>query len=39
MKKTTIIALLILVTLPLAAQDRLIRVDGESKVWRKKTLR
>ena len=36
MKKTTIIALLILVTLPLAAQDRLIRVDGESKAWRKK---
>ena len=36
MKKTTIIALLILVTLPLSAQDRLIRVDGESKAWRKK---
>ncbi|MBQ2181113.1 MAG: hypothetical protein II400_02595, partial [Bacteroidaceae bacterium] len=36
MKKTAIIALLILVALPLAAQDRLIRVDGESKAWRKK---
>lgn len=36
MKKTAIIALLILVTLPLAAQDRLIRVDDESKAWRKK---
>ena len=36
MKKTAIIALLIFVTLPLAAQDRLIRVDGESKAWRKK---
>lgn len=35
MKKTTIIALLVLVTLPLAAQDKLIRVDSESEAWRK----
>ena len=35
MKKTAIIALLVLVTLPLTAQDKLIRVDSESKAWRK----
>ena len=35
MKKTTIIALFVLVTLPLVAQDRLIRVDSEFEAWHK----
>ena len=33
--KTILTAMLVLVTLTMAAQDRLIRMDSESKAWRK----